>query len=137
MICALRGLPPTPSLLTARDASRHPAPVTPRAPFYRPIGRIVVELIENRFANTVPRVAGGLPGRAAGRSRPVGGRWVRGRGRPGREGVQMSRPEAAPHRGSPRDLREPPSDLPDLLGRLARRDPAADVVLDRAVDGTR
>jgi fatty-acyl-CoA synthase len=35
------------------------------------------------------------------------------------------------------DLREPPVDLPDLLGRLARRDPASTAVLDRGADGER
>jgi acyl-CoA synthetase (AMP-forming)/AMP-acid ligase II len=45
----------------------------------------------------------------------------------------MSRSEAAPGH----DLRRAPADLPDLLGRLARRDPDADAALDRAADGTR
>lgn len=44
-------------------------------------------------------------------------------------------PSPAPE--PPTDLRGLPRDLPDLLGRLARRDPAADVAVDRAADGTR
>src|SRR3954471_4787927 len=70
---------------------------------------------------------------AAGRSRPVGARWIGGRGTTAGREAHMSRYEAVPEH----DLGGVPTDLPDLLGRLARRDPDADAVLDRAADGTR
>jgi acyl-CoA synthetase (AMP-forming)/AMP-acid ligase II len=51
--------------------------------------------------------------------------------------MDPSETAARPARRVAPDLRELPRDLPDLLGRLARRDPTADVVVDRSADGTR
>ncbi|MDP9434077.1 MAG: AMP-binding protein [Actinomycetota bacterium] len=45
------------------------------------------------------------------------------------------RPVAAHPDPSPDLLRDPPGDLPDLLGRLVRRDPHAVVLVDRSPDG--